>query len=149
MQRLLLVYYHSEHRATSQIWKILPTMVFPPIWREIWRRSEHTHASYPGLFFLPPGLSPFMGREERRVQGLDYLRDWITLPGILKYFALRYLSFLSFMIYQYKSIEGNNIFKTVVCLTLDCSNLEVMKSSMKLTNKGILNYQSIKLLRQW
>jgi len=36
-----------------------------------WRRSEHAHASYPGLFFRPLGLSPYMGREERRVQGLD------------------------------------------------------------------------------
>jgi len=33
--------------------------------------SEHAHASYPGLFFRPPGLSPYMGLEERRVQGLD------------------------------------------------------------------------------
>ena len=47
---------------------------FPPIWGEgDWkrRRSEHAHASYPGLFFHPPGFSPSMGREERRVQGLD------------------------------------------------------------------------------
>ena len=36
-----------------------------------WRRSEHAHASYPGLFFRPSGFSPYMGREERRVQGLD------------------------------------------------------------------------------
>ena len=28
--------------------------------------------STPGLFFRPPGFSPYMGREERRVQGLDY-----------------------------------------------------------------------------
>ena len=35
-------------------------------------RSEHAHASYPGLFFRPPRFSPYMGREERRVQGLDY-----------------------------------------------------------------------------
>ena len=34
MQKLLLVYYHSENRATSQIWKVLPNMVFPPIWGE-------------------------------------------------------------------------------------------------------------------
>ena len=34
--------------------------------------SEHAHGSYPGLFFRPPGFSPYMGREERRVQGLDY-----------------------------------------------------------------------------
>ena len=38
-----------------------------------WRRSEHAHASYPGLFFRPPGFSPYMGRKERRVQGLDYI----------------------------------------------------------------------------
>ena len=37
-----------------------------------WRRSEYAHASYPGLFFRPPGFSPYMGREERRVQ------DWTT-----------------------------------------------------------------------
>ena len=34
-------------------------------------RSEHAHASYPGLFFRSLGFSPYMGREERRVQGLD------------------------------------------------------------------------------
>ena len=73
MQKLLLVYYHSENRATGQIWKILPNMVFPPIWGEKWRRPEHAHASYPGLFFRPPGFSPYVGREERRVQGLDYV----------------------------------------------------------------------------
>ena len=30
---------------------------------EEWRRSEHAHASYPGLFFRPPGFSPYMRRE--------------------------------------------------------------------------------------
>ena len=45
-----------------------------------WRRSEHAHASYPGLFFRPPGFSPYMGREERRVQGLDYaLIGWLVI----------------------------------------------------------------------
>ena len=34
-------------------------------------RSDHAPASYPGLFFRPLGFSPYMGREERRVQGLD------------------------------------------------------------------------------
>ena len=46
---------------------------FPPIWGGKFRPSEHVHASYPGLFFRPPGFSPYMGREERRVQGLDYI----------------------------------------------------------------------------
>ena len=71
------LYYHSENRAASQIWKILPNMVFPSIWGEKWRRSELAHASYPGLFFRPPGFSPYMVREERRVQGLDYHLPYI------------------------------------------------------------------------
>ena len=79
MQKLLLVYYHSENRAISQTWKILPNMFFFPRFagggggggEGKWRRSEHAHASYPGLFFRTPGFSPYMGREERRVQGLD------------------------------------------------------------------------------
>ena len=92
MQKLLLVYYHSENRGTCQIWRILPNMFFSPIWGEKWRRPEHAHASYPGLFFRPPGFSPYMGREERRVQGLDYLPqcaigwdyqhlNWTTKPS--------------------------------------------------------------------
>jgi len=44
----------------------------PDLGGKKWRRPEHAHASYPGLFFRLPGLSPYMGREERRVQGLDY-----------------------------------------------------------------------------
>ena len=49
-----------------QIW------FFPWFGGKKWRRSEHAHASYPGLFFRPNGFSPYMGREERRVQRLDY-----------------------------------------------------------------------------
>ena len=51
------MHYHSENHATSQIWKILPNMAFSPHLEEKRRRSEHAHASYPGLFFRPPGFS--------------------------------------------------------------------------------------------
>ena len=47
MQKLLLVYYYSENHATGEIWKVLPNVVFPLIWGEKWRRSEHAQASYP------------------------------------------------------------------------------------------------------
>ena len=47
-------------------------MVFSRILGGKWRGSEHAHASYPGLSFRSPGFSPYVGREERRVQGLDY-----------------------------------------------------------------------------
>ena len=43
-------------------------------WGEKWRRFEHAHASYPGLSYRPPGFSPYVWREERRVQGLDYIK---------------------------------------------------------------------------
>ena len=39
-----------------QIW------FFPRFRGKKWRRSEHAHASYPGLFFRTPGFSPYMGR---------------------------------------------------------------------------------------
>ena len=54
-----------------------------------WRRSEHAHASYPGLFFRPPGFSPYMGRQESRVQGLDYdtsgVTYWVVFPNSVLY----------------------------------------------------------------
>ena len=58
--------------STRCSWIIIPNMFFfPRFGGKKWRRSEHAHASYPGLFFRPPGFSPYMGREERRVKGLD------------------------------------------------------------------------------
>ena len=47
--------------------------------------SEHAHASYPGLSFRPPGFSPYIGREERRVQGLDY-----AIPSLSHYLLTYY-----------------------------------------------------------
>ena len=49
-----------------QIW------VFPPIWGRKWRRPSMRMQVILDTSFRPPGFSPYMGREERRVQGLDY-----------------------------------------------------------------------------
>ncbi len=46
-------------------------MVFPLISGEI---LAHAHASYSGLSLLVPGLNPYKGRVEERVQGLDKKR---------------------------------------------------------------------------
>ena len=83
------VFNQSEYRMYLIIQKISPQAksgkyyqiwFFPRFGREKWRRSEHAHASYPGLFFRPPGFNPYMGRKERRVQGLDYWKlDTCTL----------------------------------------------------------------------
>ena len=58
--------------ASRMVWTLIDNG--PVIFDQFWLvRSEHAHASYPGLSFHPPGFSPHMGREERRVQGLDYI----------------------------------------------------------------------------
>jgi len=54
----------------------------PDLGEKKWRRSEYAHASYPGLFFRTPGFSPYMGREERRVQGLDYFISRLTTLSV-------------------------------------------------------------------
>ena len=69
----ILSFRKSRHKQLPQAksGKYFQIWFFPRFGAEKWRRSEHAHASYPGLFFRPPGFSPYMGREERRVQGLD------------------------------------------------------------------------------
>ena len=43
-------------------------MVFPPIWGKKWGRSEHAHASYPGLSLRPPGLGgPCLNRQITKI----------------------------------------------------------------------------------
>ena len=79
MQKLLLVYYYSENHATSEIWKVLPNMIFPPIWGEKWRRSEHAHAGYPGLSFRPPGFSPYRGAGRKESSGTGLLCRWVRM----------------------------------------------------------------------
>ena len=43
---------------------------FPRFGGKKWRRSEHAHASYPGLFFRPPGPLYGVGRKESSGTGL-------------------------------------------------------------------------------
>ena len=78
MQKLLFVFHHSEIAPQAKSGKYFQILFFPRFGGKKWRRSEHAHASYPGLFFRPPGFSPYMGREERGVQGLDY-SPWSSL----------------------------------------------------------------------
>ena len=65
MQKLLLVCY-QKIAPQAKSGKYFQIWFFPRFRGEKWRRSEHAHASYPGLFFRTPGFSPYMGREERK-----------------------------------------------------------------------------------
>ena len=77
MQKLLLVYdLCSEIALQTKSGKYFQIWFFP----RFGRNSEHAHASYPGLSFRPPGFSPYIGREERRVEGLDY-----AIPSLSHY----------------------------------------------------------------
>ena len=87
MQKFLLVYYHSENRATSQIWKILPKVVFPRFGEKNWRRSEHAHASYSGLIldssFARAGSALIWGGKK------EEFRDWTSVLTHLSHLLLR------------------------------------------------------------
>ena len=39
-----------------------------------WERSEHAHASYPGLSFRPPGFNPYTRRGGKKGE----FRDWTS-----------------------------------------------------------------------
>ena len=72
MQKLLFVYYYSENRATSQIWKVLPNMVFPPIWGENGGvLSMRMHVILDSSF-ARPGSAPRWGGKKGE------FRDWTT-----------------------------------------------------------------------
>ena len=60
-------------------------MIFSPIWGEKWRRSEHAHASYPGLFFSLARVKPLygVGRKESSGTGLlSVLSGHATPPSV-------------------------------------------------------------------
>ena len=48
---------------------VLANMVFLPIWGEKMRRSEHAHASYPGLFFSSARVQPLYGAGRKESSG--------------------------------------------------------------------------------
>ena len=72
MQKLLLVYYHSENRATSQIWKILPNMVFPPIWGKNGGVLGMRMQVILDSSFARPGSAPVWGGKKGE------FRDWTS-----------------------------------------------------------------------
>ena len=76
MQKLLLVYYHSENRATSQIWKILPNMVFPPICGgENGGMLSIRMQVILDSSFACPGSAPLWGEKKGE------FRDWTRVQG--------------------------------------------------------------------
>ena len=65
-------------RKAAFLWRIsvdgspVPELSFLPAPYRGWTRAGERRVWPVRLFFYPPVFSPYMGREERRVQGLDY-----------------------------------------------------------------------------
>ena len=68
----LWLFRKSRHKPNLEV---LPNMVFPPIWGEKWRRSEHAHVSYPGLS-LPPRVQPLYGAVRKETSGTGLEGAW-------------------------------------------------------------------------
>ena len=78
MQKLLLVYYHSENRATSQIWKVLPNMVFPPIWGKNGGVLSMRMQVILDSSFVRPGSAPKWGG--KKGEFIDWTKELGTMP---------------------------------------------------------------------
>ena len=77
MQKLLLAYYYSENHATSEIWKVLPNMVFPPIWGK--KNGGVLSMRMQVILDSPiarPGSAPKGGGKKGE------FRDWTSFPSV-------------------------------------------------------------------
>ena len=70
MQNLLLVYYYSENHTTSQIWKVLPNMVFPRFGGKNGGVLSMRIQVILDSLFARPGLAPMGGGKKGE------FRDW-------------------------------------------------------------------------
>ena len=70
MQKLMLTYYYSENRATSQMWKVLPSMAFPSICGVLSMRMQVILDS----LFDRPGSAPIVGGKKGEFR--DWTRVW-------------------------------------------------------------------------
>ena len=99
MQKLLLVYYHSENRATSQIWKALPNMVFPPIWGENGGVLSMRMQVILDSSFAHPGSAPIWGG--KKVE----FRDWTIIVTKLWQCLLLYIFFYLYADFNFKRLR--------------------------------------------
>ena len=70
---MFLINYYSENRATSKIWKILPDMVFSPIWGKNGGVLSMCMQVILDSSFARPGSAPIWGGKE------EEFRDWTKL----------------------------------------------------------------------
>ena len=74
----------SEIALQTKSGKYFQIRLFPPIWGEKWRRSEHAHASYPGLFFSPARVQPLYGAGGKESSGTGLYYSLFVPPNFAK-----------------------------------------------------------------
>ena len=79
MQKLLLVCY-QKIAPQAKSGKYFQIWFFPRFRGKKWRRSEHAHASYPGLFFRTPGSVPIWGGKKGEFR--DWTRSGLEVPFV-------------------------------------------------------------------
>ena len=85
MQKLLLVYYYSaKSRCKPNLESTSNYDFFPRFGGKKWRRSEHAHASYPGLFFSPARVQPLYGAGGKDSSGTGLYYSLFVLPNFAK-----------------------------------------------------------------
>ena len=115
MQKLLLVYYYSENRGTSQIWNVLPNMVFPLIWGGGGGGNGGVLSMRMQVIldssFAPPGSAPIRGGKKGE------FRDWTTLPKNIMFSIGKTNHFLpaimepKIIVMDMKNLSGNSLQK--------------------------------------
>ena len=73
-------YYHSENRATSQIWKILPNMVFPSIWGKKMAAFWACACKLSWTLLSPARVQPLYGVGRKESSGTGLHRTELQRP---------------------------------------------------------------------
>ena len=104
MQKLLLVYYYSQNRATNRIWKVLPNMVFPPMWGKNGGVLSMRMQVILDSSSARPGSFPIRGGKKGE------FRDW-TMGGLDGMQTLCNLRFISqFFIFLWENFKNQKHF---------------------------------------
>ena len=93
-------------------------------------------------FFRPPGLSPYMGREERRVQGLDYYASYFQPSSRCFNFPMKHcLSCLIYITYASELLSPKKSIASVFVRGERSGKCHAVCLQVLITTNFIPNYQ--------
>ena len=96
MQKLLLVYYYSENRATSGIWNVLPNMVFSPIWGGKMAKFWTCACKLDWTLLSPARVQPLYGAGRRESSGTGLTAMRLLIFQVLRCVTIVWSQFWTF-----------------------------------------------------